>query len=100
MGEALMEGGSNLDLVLSFNVEDYLLQDREQANLCFPRLLTYYTTTSATLKRLIHNEMYRLFVSCKPWVLCNDVVGVLQSFIRWNCDTARIARTCVKSLKL
>mgnify|MGYP005750153447 CR=1 FL=1 len=53
-GVALMEGGSNLDPVLSFNEEDYVYY-RENANLCAPRLLAYYTETSATRKLLSHN---------------------------------------------
>ena len=65
-GVALMEGAANLDPVLSFKEEDYEEHMRERANLCFPLLLTYYTTTSATRKLLSHNELYRLFVSCKP----------------------------------
>ena len=36
-------------------------------------VVDYYKQHIAERKRLVHNEMYRLFVSCKPWVLCNDV---------------------------
>ena len=43
-GVALMEGGANLDLVLSFNKEDYM-NIIVTSQLCAPRLLT---TTSAT----------------------------------------------------
>ena len=92
-----MEGGANLDPILSFNVEDFGEDDLEDANLCFPLLLTYYTTTSATRKLLSHNELYRLFVSCKPMVLCNDVLSHVEKFLSWNCVAARSARTCVRT---
>ena len=96
-GVALMEGGASLDLVLSFNEKDYRFWERANANLCFPRLLTYYTTTSATRKLLSHNELYRLFVSCKPMVLCNDVLSHVEKFLPWNCIAARSGRTCVRT---
>ena len=92
-----MEGAANLDPVLSFKVEDYDENFRERANHCAPLLLTYYTTTSATRKLLSHNELYRLFVSCKPMVLCNDVLSHVEKFLPWNCVAARSARTCVRT---
>ena len=92
-----MEGGANLDKVTSFNEKDYRPWDRERANHCASLLLTYYTTTSATRKLLSHNELYRLFVSCKPMVLCNDVLSHVEKFLPWNCIAARSARTCVRT---
>ena len=92
-----MEGGANLDPILSFKEEVYEEHMRERANLCFPLLLTYYTSTSATRKLLSHNELYRLFVSCKPMVLCNDVLSHVEKFLPWNCVAARSGRTCVRT---
>ena len=97
VGVALMEGGANLELVLSFDEKDYFQSEREDANRCAPRLLAYYTETSATRKLLSHNELYRLFVSCKPMVLCNDVLSHVEKFLRWNCVAARSGRTCVRT---
>ena len=48
-------------------------------------------------KALVHNEMYRLFVSCKPRVMCNDVVKEIEKFIPWWDKCARYARTCVRT---
>ena len=36
-----------------------------------------YNQHNVERKALVHNEMYLLFVSCKPRVLCNDIVGVI-----------------------
>ena len=47
-------------------------------------------------KLLVHDEMYRLFVSCKPRVLCNDIVGVIESFIPWWSKCAIHAKRCVR----
>ena len=92
-----MEGAANLDPVLSFNEEDYKEYQRDNANHCAPLLLTHYTETSATRKLLSHNELYRLFVSCKPMVLCNDVLSHVEKFLPWTCIAARSGRTCVRT---
>ena len=92
-----MGGGANLELFLSFDEKDYFQPEREDANHCAPLLLTYYTSTSARRKLLSHNELYRLFVSCKPMVLCNDVLSHVEKFLSWNCIAARSGRTCVRT---
>ena len=52
-------------------------------------VVDYYKQHIAERKRLVHNEMYRLFVSSDPMVMCKDVVGEIEKFIGWWSVCAR-----------
>ena len=74
------------------------------ANDCATRLKERFGLTSVVdykqhiveRKALVHNEMYRMFVSCKPRVMCNDVVKEIEKFIPWWSVCAKFARKEVR----